>query len=72
MIVILLISPIYKEIIFALFFDYLITRMSFGQKIKLLNTCFVYDILYILILQPITHVLTQVFIRILNVCSFTG
>ena len=74
MIDILLISPIYKEVIFVSFFNCPMTRkMNFGQKIKLVNTCFIYGgILYILILQPTVHVLTQVFIRILNVWSFTG
>jgi HKD family nuclease len=47
--------------------------MNFEQNIKLVDTCFVYgSILYILILQSTLHVLTQVLIRSLNVCSFTG
>ena len=46
--------------------------MDFKQNIKLLNTYFIYGILYFLILQLTVHVLTQVLIRILNVCSFTG
>jgi hypothetical protein len=73
MIAILLISPIYKEVAFGSFFNCFMTRrMNFGQNIKLVNICFIYGILHILILQPTVHVLTQVFIRILNVCSFTG
>ena len=72
MITILLISPIYKEVAFASSFNYLMTRkINFGQKFKLVNIDFIYGILHILILQPTVHVLTQVFIRILNVCSFT-
>jgi hypothetical protein len=74
MIAILLISPIHKEVIFAsFFFNCLMTRrMNFGQNIKLVNACFIYGILRILILQPTVHVLMQVFIRFLNVYSFTG
>jgi Na+-transporting NADH:ubiquinone oxidoreductase subunit NqrB len=69
----LLVSPIYNEVIFASFFNCLMTRiMSFRQNIKLLNTCFIYGILYILISQPTLNVLMQVFIRMLNVCNFTA
>jgi hypothetical protein len=72
--ILLLVPPIYNAVIFASFFNCLMTgRMNFGQNnIKLLNTCFIYGILYIFILQPTVHVLTQVFIRMPNVCSFTG
>jgi hypothetical protein len=61
MIAILLISPIYKEVTFACFFNcFMARRMNFGQNIKLANTCFIYGILHILISQPTVHALMQV------------
>ena len=70
MIAILLISPAYKDVTFACFFNCLMTgRMNFEQNVKLVNTCFIYDVMHILILQPTVHVLLQIFIKTLNVCS---